>query len=58
VLDFKFKVISNKIEELKSALKIEKEEEKIGSLMQEINQMQLVNRALAQRLGERIILKI
>ena len=58
VLDFKFKVISNKIEELKNALKGEREEEKIGVLMREINQMQVVSRALAQRLGERIILKI
>jgi len=58
ILDFKFKLISNKIEELKNALKGEKEEEIIRSLMLEINQMQMVNRALAQRLGERIILKI
>ncbi len=58
VLDFKFKVISNKIEELKNTLKTEKEESKILSLMLEIHQMQTVNRALAQRLGERIILKI
>jgi DNA primase len=58
VLDFKFKVIANRIEELKSALKGEREEEKILALMYEMNQMQVVNRALAQRLGERIILKI
>jgi DNA primase len=58
VLDFKFKLISNKIEELKNRLKGETESEKILALMQEINQMQLVNRALAQRLGERIILRI
>jgi DNA primase len=58
VLDFKFKVISLKIEELKESLKLEKDPEKILSLMQEINQMQQVSRALAQQLGERIILKI
>ncbi len=58
VLDFKFKLISNKIEELKNRLKGETESEKILVLMREINQMQLVNRALAQRLGERIILRI
>ncbi len=58
VLDFKFKLISSKIEELKNRLKGETESEKILTLMQEINQMQIVNRALAQRLGERIILRI
>ncbi len=58
VLDFKFKLISNKIEELKNCLREEKGEENIRSLMLEISKMQMVNRALAQRLGERIILKI
>lgn len=58
ILDFKFKVISNKIKELQNALKEEKEESLIYTLMHEINQMQIVSRALAQKLGERIILKI
>jgi DNA primase len=57
VLDFKFKVISLKIKELKEALKSESDPEKVLSLMQEINQLQQVSRALAQQLGERIILK-
>ena len=58
MLDFKFKLISGKIDELNLALKTEKEEPKIFSLMHQINQLQIVNRALAQQLRERIILKI
>jgi DNA primase len=56
--DFKFKLITSKIEELNVKLKTEKEEQKIILLMREINRLQIVNRALAQQLGERIILKI
>jgi hypothetical protein len=58
VLDFKFKVISNKIEELKNSLKTTEEGGKIDALMHEINQMQKVSKTLARGLRVRVVLKM